>query len=240
MGRSGTMWAIEQEGVTPDIITAGKGIASGLPLGAMIARDDVMTLGARRARLHLRRLAGPVRRGARDLRRDRGRGTHGERVARWARSSWPACATIARAASDHHARCEAAPCGSDCRSPITIRRSAVEQASFRAGLLALGCGDDAIRISPPLVFREDQARAALEIFEDAVAEVEAGGVGARDLARRDASRSTAATREPVAEFWCAALGYRARRRGRPRAPGSTTRAVAAGRCCSWSCPRASR
>ncbi|MDQ3210705.1 MAG: aminotransferase class III-fold pyridoxal phosphate-dependent enzyme, partial [Actinomycetota bacterium] len=42
-GRSGTMWAIEQEGISPDIITAGKGIASGLPLGAMIARDDVMT-----------------------------------------------------------------------------------------------------------------------------------------------------------------------------------------------------
>ena len=38
VGRSGTMWAIEQEGVTPDIITAGKGIASGLPLGAIIAR----------------------------------------------------------------------------------------------------------------------------------------------------------------------------------------------------------
>jgi 4-aminobutyrate aminotransferase len=50
---------------------------------------------------------------------------------------------------------------------------AVEQASFRKGLLMLGCGDDAIRISPPLVFREDQARAALEIFEEAVAEVEA-------------------------------------------------------------------
>ena len=43
MGRSGTMWAIEQEGVVPDIVTAGKGIASGLPLGAMMARDDVMS-----------------------------------------------------------------------------------------------------------------------------------------------------------------------------------------------------
>jgi 4-aminobutyrate aminotransferase len=51
--------------------------------------------------------------------------------------------------------------------------AAIEQASFRKGLLMLGCGDDAIRISPPLVFREDQARAALEIFEEAVAEVEA-------------------------------------------------------------------
>ena len=48
VGRSGTMWAIEQEGVTPDIITSGKGIASGLPLGAMIAREDLMVweLGA--------------------------------------------------------------------------------------------------------------------------------------------------------------------------------------------------
>ncbi|HEV8564427.1 MAG TPA: aminotransferase class III-fold pyridoxal phosphate-dependent enzyme, partial [Actinomycetota bacterium] len=42
MGRSGTMWAVEHEGVTPDVLIAGKGIASGLPLGAMIARDDLM------------------------------------------------------------------------------------------------------------------------------------------------------------------------------------------------------
>jgi 4-aminobutyrate aminotransferase len=50
---------------------------------------------------------------------------------------------------------------------------AVEQAAFRKGLLVLGCGDADIRVSPPLVFREDQAQAALEIFEEAVAEVEA-------------------------------------------------------------------
>ena len=55
------------------------------------------------------------------------------------------------------------------------KASAVELASFRRGLLVLGCGDDAIRVSPPLVFREDQALAALEIFEEAVAEVEAAG-----------------------------------------------------------------
>ncbi|TMK94751.1 MAG: aminotransferase class III-fold pyridoxal phosphate-dependent enzyme, partial [Actinobacteria bacterium] len=34
MGRSGKMWAIEHEGVEPDILISGKGIASGLPLGA--------------------------------------------------------------------------------------------------------------------------------------------------------------------------------------------------------------
>jgi 4-aminobutyrate aminotransferase len=53
--------------------------------------------------------------------------------------------------------------------------SAVELAAFRKGLLVLGCGDDAIRISPALTFREDQAAAGIEIFEEAVAEVEAAG-----------------------------------------------------------------
>jgi 4-aminobutyrate aminotransferase len=50
----------------------------------------------------------------------------------------------------------------------------VEKAAFRRGLLVLGCGDDAIRMSPPLVFREDQADTAVSIFEEACAEVEAG------------------------------------------------------------------
>jgi len=42
MGRTGKMWAADHFGVTPDIFTTAKGIASGLPLSAMIARADVM------------------------------------------------------------------------------------------------------------------------------------------------------------------------------------------------------
>jgi 4-aminobutyrate aminotransferase len=49
--------------------------------------------------------------------------------------------------------------------------AAVEQAAFMRGLLVLGCGDDVIRISPPLVVTADQVDTALEVFEDAVAEV---------------------------------------------------------------------
>jgi len=173
MGRSGTMWAIEQEGVTPDIVTAGKGIASGLPLGAMIAREDVMVWGS---------------------------GAHGST---YGGSPIPCAATLAtfdvieqedllgnasrvgeiflagvREIASRH------PIISEVRGRalwigmsfgVPDHASAVEESSFRRGLLMLGCGDDAIRISPPLVFREDQARAALEIFEEAVAEVEAAG-----------------------------------------------------------------
>mgnify|MGYP003694180967 CR=1 FL=1 len=43
MGRTGTMWAIEHEGVEPDVLLAGKGIASGMPLGAMSPASDLMT-----------------------------------------------------------------------------------------------------------------------------------------------------------------------------------------------------
>ncbi len=45
MGRTGKMWASEHFGVAPDIFTTAKGIASGLPLSAMIARADVMNWG---------------------------------------------------------------------------------------------------------------------------------------------------------------------------------------------------
>ena len=170
MGRSGSMWAIEQEGVVPDIVTAGKGIASGLPLGAMIARDDLMTweLGAhgstyggspiscaaalatfdvieREGLLDNAKVVGDVLlEGLRDIASRHPIVTDVRGRALWIGLSFP----------DHD------------------RAAAVEQAAFRRGLLVLGCGDDAIRISPPLVFREDQARASLEIFEEAVAEVE--------------------------------------------------------------------
>ena len=43
MGRTGKWWAIQNFGVEPDIVCTAKGIASGMPMGAMIARKSVMT-----------------------------------------------------------------------------------------------------------------------------------------------------------------------------------------------------
>ena len=42
VGRTGTFWAHEQFGVSPDIMTMAKGLASGMPLSAMVARHDLM------------------------------------------------------------------------------------------------------------------------------------------------------------------------------------------------------
>ena len=47
-GRTGKMWAIEHWGVEPDILLTAKGIASGLPLGAMVAKAELDDLGGRR------------------------------------------------------------------------------------------------------------------------------------------------------------------------------------------------
>ena len=43
VGRTGKWWAIQNFGVEPDIICVAKGIASGMPLGAMVARKHLVT-----------------------------------------------------------------------------------------------------------------------------------------------------------------------------------------------------
>jgi 4-aminobutyrate aminotransferase/diaminobutyrate-pyruvate transaminase/4-aminobutyrate aminotransferase/(S)-3-amino-2-methylpropionate transaminase len=43
-GRTGTMFGFEHVGVSPDLITCGKGISGGMPLSAVIGRKDVMDL----------------------------------------------------------------------------------------------------------------------------------------------------------------------------------------------------
>jgi 4-aminobutyrate aminotransferase len=173
MGRSGTMWAIEQEGAQPDVITAGKGIASGLPLGAMIAREDLMRweLGSHGSTYGGSPVSCAAALATFDVIRDEG-------LLENARTVGETFLAGCRAIAERHpivkeVRGRALWIGlsfADHRQAL-----AVEQTSFHKGLLMLGCGDDAIRISPALNFREDQALAALEIFEEAIAEVEAGG-----------------------------------------------------------------
>ncbi len=155
MGRSGTMWAIEQEGVTPDIITAGKGIASGLPLGAMIARERLMVwdVGAHgstyggnpvacaAALATLELIEGGLLDNTRDV---------GELLLKGLRD------IQARRPEIVDVRGRGLMIGIEFGQAQTMH--AVEQAAFRRGLLVLGAGDSVIRMSPPLVFREDQAR----------------------------------------------------------------------------------
>jgi 4-aminobutyrate aminotransferase len=172
MGRSGKMWAVEHEGVVPDVLIAGKGIASGLPLGAMIARDDLMVweLGAHGSTYGGSPLSCAAALATFDVIEQENLMANADRVGavlidglRQIAERHPLLEEVRGKAlwiglrfADHHTA------------------AAVEIAALHRGLLTLTCGDDAVRVSPPLVFREDQARVALELFEDAVASVEAG------------------------------------------------------------------
>jgi 4-aminobutyrate aminotransferase len=168
MGRTGKMWAIQHFGVEPDILLAGKGIASGMPLGAMIARERLMTweigahgstyggnpLSCAAALATLRLIEGGLMDNAREI---------GAMLLDGLR----------QLQTRHEAIREVRGLGLMIGIELADHETmlAVEHAAFRRGLLVLGCGDSAIRLSPPLVFRRDQAETALEIFEDAISEV---------------------------------------------------------------------
>jgi 4-aminobutyrate aminotransferase len=168
MGRTGKMWALQHFEVEPDILLAGKGIASGLPLGAIVAREDLMSweLGA-----HGSTFGGnPVSCAAALATIELIEGGLMDNAAavggvlleglRAIRSRYPLLVDV---------RGLGLMIGVEL--PGHDEMVAVEHAAFRRGLLALGCGENAIRMSPPLVFRRDQAEAALDVFEEAVAEV---------------------------------------------------------------------
>jgi 4-aminobutyrate aminotransferase len=162
MGRTGKMFAVEHYGVEPDIICSAKGIASGMPLGAIIAKARVMdwpsgshasTFGgnpvACRAALAtidlLEReyMANAVERG--EQLRDGLR----ELAARHAMLSGIRGLGLMTAAD----------------LPSAAHREQVIQAAFHRGLLLLGCGEAALRFCPPLCITADQVRDCLRILD---------------------------------------------------------------------------
>jgi len=173
MGRSGTWWAIEQEGVLPDIVTSGKGIASGLPLGAMIAREDLMVweLGAHGSTYGGSPLSCAAALATFDVIEQEGLLANAISVGDVLLGGLREIASRHPLIRDVRGR--ALWIGLGFADHETAARVEIE--AYRRGLLMLTCGDDAIRMSPALVFREDQARAALGIFEEVVAAVEAEG-----------------------------------------------------------------
>jgi 4-aminobutyrate aminotransferase len=173
MGRSGKVWAFEHEGIQPDIVISGKGIASGLPLGAMIARNDLMSweLGAHGSTYGGSPLSCAAALATFEVMSDEDLLGNANRVGEQLLEGLRTIQTGHPLIKD--VRGKALWIGLGFEDGATAE--AVEKAAFRRGLLMLTCGDDAIRISPPLVLRADQAESALEIFEEAVAEVEAAG-----------------------------------------------------------------
>ncbi|MCA9860362.1 MAG: aminotransferase class III-fold pyridoxal phosphate-dependent enzyme, partial [Thermomicrobiales bacterium] len=176
VGRTGTMWAFEQFDVTPDIVTVAKGIASGLPVSAVVANKQTMDKWP------------PGAHG----------GTYGANAVGTA-----AAAETLRVMRDEHLPENAAEIGDvilqglreiQARYPVIgdVRGMGLMLAvefveadggpnpaavnkvianCFEENVLLINCGtyDQAIRVIPPLVIDRQQAREFLAIFERAVA-----------------------------------------------------------------------
>jgi 4-aminobutyrate aminotransferase len=171
MGRTGKMWAADHFGVTPDIFTTAKGIASGLPLSAMIARADVMNWppGA-----HASTFGGnPVAIAAslatielleRELITNAARiGGHIlDRLRDWPKrfKNVGDVRGLGLMIGIEFVRDQQ----SKERAP-DLRDRVVAQA-FERGLLVLGAGRNAIRLCPPLIITRDQADFAVDTLEE--------------------------------------------------------------------------
>ena len=179
MGRTGKWWAIEHFGIEPDIVASAKGIASGMPLGAMIARKSIMTWT---------------------------KGAHGNTYGGNPVSCAASLATIDLIEKEYMINAEMmGHYMKDALEEIKMRhtsigdirgiglmigvdfvedqetkipnkdiRSRVEQLGFQHGLLLLGCGSSTIRIAPPLSISRSEADEGLKIFDHIVGLAESG------------------------------------------------------------------
>lgn len=174
MGRTGKMFALDHYGVQADIVCIAKGIASGLPLGACVARADLMDW---KPGAHASTFGGnPVAIAAalktiEILER--------ELVANSAEVGAYLKQGLERLMAKHDCIGDVRGMGMmlgvefvkdrTSKTPDPELRDRVEMASFQRGLILLGCGANSIRWSPPLILNRENVDVALEIFDDAIA-----------------------------------------------------------------------
>ncbi len=174
MGRTGKMFAVEHVGVEPDMITVAKGIASGLPLGALVTRADLMDWGPG---AHASTFGGnPVACAAALATLDLLEGglmTHAAEVGIYLKDQLRTL--MARRHAVGEIRGHGLMIGIDFVTDRHTRtgdpgvRDRVVQEAFTRGLLVLGCGESAVRLSPPLIISRRQIDTALEILDAAIA-----------------------------------------------------------------------
>ena len=171
MGRTGKMWASEHFDAVPDILAIAKGIASGMPLGATVARADLMTWppGAHASTFGGNPVCAAAALTTIALLQEElvaNAATMGAHLMDGMRD-WPARFPVVgevrglglmigiELVRDQRTR-EKAP----------RLRDQLQQMAFERGLLVLGAGDNTIRLCPPLVVTKDQCDFALETLEE--------------------------------------------------------------------------
>ncbi len=170
-GRTGTMWAIEHFGIEPDILLSAKGIASGMPLSAVVARAPIFEAWSKGS--HGSTYGGnPVSCAAAlatiELLQDgllenaSERGEQGLEALQQIRARHPQTVTDVRGLGLMLA----------LEAATSELADAIEYEAFTRGVLLLGCGAKSIRISPPLVIDEATMASGLRVLEEAIRAVE--------------------------------------------------------------------
>ncbi len=173
MGRTGKWWAIEHFDTEPDIITIAKGIASGMPLGATIARRDVMDWPKGS---HGNTYGGnPIACAAALATIDLIEKKYMQNAAEVGQYALDALEEIkARHPSIGDVRGKGLMIGvefvmnRETKEPASKLYERVVDLAFERGLLTLGCGQSVIRIAPPLSISKSEVDEGLVIFEEAI------------------------------------------------------------------------
>ncbi|MBW2017758.1 MAG: acetyl ornithine aminotransferase family protein [Deltaproteobacteria bacterium] len=176
MGRTGKMFAMEHFGVTPDIMALAKGIASGMPLGAMVAKAEIMDweagshastfggnpISCQAALATIELLEGGLMKNAEE---------QGKRLLEGLREMQRSyeCMGDVRGLG----LMVAVELVKDRVSKERAKdwRDEIIQAAFKRGLLLLGCGENSIRFSPALTVTEEEVDTCLNILEESIREV---------------------------------------------------------------------
>jgi 4-aminobutyrate aminotransferase len=180
VGRTGKWWAIENFGVQPDIITTAKGIASGVPFGAMIARKSVTTwkkgshgntyggnpLACAASLETLKLIEGGYMQNAAEV------GHYCLEKLTDIQSRHPSIGVVRgiglmigiEFVKDR-----------ETREPAEALRDVIVDRAFEKGLLTLGCGSSTIRVSPPLCITRAEIDEGLAILEEAITFAENAG-----------------------------------------------------------------
>jgi 4-aminobutyrate aminotransferase len=167
-GRTGRMWAIEHWNVEPDILLVAKGIASGMPLGALVARAEIMEswgIGAHGSTYGGNPVACAAALATIEL-------LEGGLVDNARARGEQATALLEELAGRHpgvitEIRGKGLMIGIEFDSPE--RAEAVQWAAFERGLLVLECGKQTVRMCPPLIVTADEMATGVRIFGEAVA-----------------------------------------------------------------------
>ena len=171
MGRTGRMWASEHFDLFPDILAVAKGIASGMPLGATVARADLMTWppGAHASTFGGNPVACAAALATIQLLEEglienaAAMGRHlMDRMRAWP-ERFPIVGDVrglglmlgVELVRDR-----------ETKQKAPQLRDAVVQMAFERGLLILGAGDNTLRLCPPLTINRDQCDFALDTLEE--------------------------------------------------------------------------